>query len=353
MYRIFSFFGLSILVLASLSQVGCGNDARSMDSEGEDEDKTAVPVEVSTVIRGDISAHLVGTATLEAEDEATVVAKSGGIVAQLFVEEGGYVRIGQKLAQLEDDRLSLELERAEASLQKLQREYARNEELHEKQLVSTEEYERVRSEYEAQKAARDLAQLSLQHTTVVAPISGVVSERMIKVGNMVQAFEPTFRITDFDPLLAVMHVPERELQKLKVGQRASVRVDAFPDEQFTGRILRISPVLDPATGTFKVTVEVRDRSRRLKPGMFTRIRIVHDTHTGTLLVPKVAVVAEDMASSVFVVRDSMSFRQEVVTGYEDDKYVEVSEGIEEGATVITTGQTNLKDSSLVEIISEL
>lgn len=353
MYRFLAFVGVSILVIASFSQAGCGNDARSMDSEGEDEEKTAVPVEVSMVIRGDISAHLVGTATLEAEDEATVVAKSGGIVAELFVEEGGYVRAGQKLAQLDDDRLSLELERAEASLQKLQREYARNEELHEMQLVSTEEYERVRSEYEAQKAARDLAQLNLQHTTVVAPISGVISERMIKIGNMVQAFEPTFRITDFDPLLAVMHVPERELQKLKVGQRATLRVDAFSDEQFIGRILRISPVLDPATGTFKVTVEVRDRSRRLKPGMFTRIRVVHDTHTGTLLVPKVAVVAEDMASSVFVVRDSMSFRQEVVTGYEDDTYVEVSEGIEEGATVITTGQTNLKDSSLVEIINEL
>ena len=324
-----------------------------MDAAEEEEKKPSVPVEVASVIRGDISAYLAGTATLEAEGEAVVVAKTGGIVENLFVEEGAYVEAGQKLVQLDDERLSLELERAEASLQKLQREFERNEELHAKQLVSTEEFERVRSEFEAQKAARDLARLELEHTTVVAPISGIISQRLIKTGNMVQAYEPTFGITDFDPLLAVMHVPERELNKLSVGQKATLRVDAYADESFAGTVKRISPVLDPSTGTFKVTIEVRDRSRRLKPGMFTRIRIVHDTHTNALMVPKVAVVAEDKASTVFVIRDSMSFRQPVTTGYENDRYVEVLDGVEEGTRVITTGQTNLRDSSRVEIIRQL
>ena len=324
-----------------------------MDSEEQEDDRPAIPVEVASAKSGEISAYLVGTATLEAEDEAMVVSKSGGIVAQILVEEGNYVKAGQKLAQLDDDRLALELDRAEASLQKLAREFERNEELHEKQLVSTEEYERVRSEYEAQKAARDLARLNREHTTVVAPISGVVSERLIKVGNMVQAYEPTFRITDFDPLLAIMHVPERELNKLRVGHRAALRVDAYPGETFVGRIERISPVLDAGTGTFKVTVEVRDRSLRLKPGMFTRIRIVHDTHAETLLVPKEAVLAEDDESTVFVIRDSMVFRQTVETGYEDESFVEILAGLEEGAQVITTGQSSLKDSSRVEVISEI
>lgn len=353
MIRFSGYLLAAFVVVASVVHSGCGNDAKSMDAEENKDERPAIPVEVASATTGDISAHLTGTATLEAEDEATVVSKSGGIVAEILVEEGSYVKAGQKLAQLDDDRLSLELERAEASLQKLAREYERNQELHDKQLVSTEEYERVRSEFEAQKAARDLASLSLEHTTVVAPISGIVSERMIKVGNMVQAYEPTFRITDFDPLHAIMHVPERELNKLQVGHRASLRVDAYPNDEFVGRIERISPVLDPATGTFKVTVEVRDRSLRLKPGMFTRIRIIHDTHAGTLLVPKEAVLAEDNESTVFVIRDSMTFRQTVETGYEDERYIEIVDGLDEGVQVITTGQSSLKDSSRVEVISQI
>ncbi len=341
----------TVCVFLVFSQLGCGSDASSMDMPENEEEVSAVPVEVAEVTRGDISAHLVGTATLEAVEEATVVAKSGGIVQEILTEEGQFVRKGQKLAQLDDDRLALELTRAEASLQKLQREFERNEELHAKQLVSTEEYERVRSEFEAQQAARDLAKLSLEHTAVVAPISGVVSERLIKTGNMVQAYEPTFRITSFDPLHAIMHIPERELKKLGVRQPATLRVDAFAGEEFTGRVERISPVLDPATGTFKVTVEIRDRTRRLKPGMFTRVRIVYDTHSEALLVPKEAVVTEDKASSVFVVNDTLSFRRPVEVGFEDDRFVEVLSGVEIGSQVIVTGQNNLKDSSRVEIVT--
>ncbi len=353
MTRFWGFLAVLVLVVMAAAQTGCGNDAKSMESHEGNDERPAVPVEVATAVTGDISAYLVGTATLEAEDEATVVAKSGGIVVEILSEEGSYVKAGQKLAQLDDDRLALELERAEAGLQKLLREFERNAELHEKQLVSTEEFERVRSEYEAQRAARDLARLSLEHTAVVAPISGIVSERLIKVGNMVQAYEPAFRVTDFDPLHAIMHVPERELNKLRVGHRASLRVDAHPGEDFIGRIERISPVLDPTTGTFKVTVEVRDRSLRLKPGMFTRIRIVYDTHAETLLVPKEAVLAEDDESTVFVIRDSMTFRQPVQTGYEDDRYIEILDGLQEGAEVITTGQSSLKDSSRIEVISQI
>ncbi|NNE45463.1 MAG: efflux RND transporter periplasmic adaptor subunit [Rhodothermales bacterium] len=353
MIRISGFLLTLLLVIAATTQLGCGNDAKSMDADEDKDSRPAVPVEVAAVVSGDISAYLVGTATLEAEEQAMVVSKSGGIVEQIFAEEGNYVKAGQKLAQLDDERLALEVDRAEASLQKLAREFERNEELYEKQLVSSEEYERVRSEYEAQKAARDLARLSLDHTTVIAPITGIISQRLIKVGNMVQAYEPTFQITDFDPLHAIMHVPERELNKLTVGHSASLKVDAYPSERFTGRIKRISPVLDPATGTFKVTVEVRDSSKRLKPGMFTRIRIVYDTHDQTLLVPKEAVLAEDDESTVFVIRDSMTFRQVVRTGYEDERFVEILDGLDEGSQVITTGQSSLKDSARVEIVSNI
>jgi membrane fusion protein (multidrug efflux system) len=341
--------GLSLLTAGSLFEMGC-NDAHSENPTEQAEEPPSIPVEAAPVTTGDISAFFVGTATLETEGEAVVVAKAGGIVKAVLVEEGMYVKAGQPLAHLDDERLALEAARAEARLKKSRRDFERKTELHEKKLISAEEYERVKSEYEAQQADFNLTRLSLEYMTVRAPISGVVSERMIKVGNMVQTHEATFRITDFDPLLAVMHVPEREMSRLRVGQTAEVLVDALPERVFTGRIKRISPVVDPATGTFKVTIEVRDRTKALKPGMFGRIRIVYDTHRGALLVPREAVITEDDADAVFVVRDSMTFRRTVQTGYANSDYVEILDGLAPGDLVITTGQTNLRDSSKVEVI---
>lgn len=341
--------GLLALVALPLAQMGCSDDAQSQPPE--EETVPALPVEAAAVTTGNISAFFSGTATLEAEEEAQVVAKTGGIVAQIFVEEGHYVKAGQPLAQLDDERLALELARTEAALRKLEREYERNGELHQKKLISTEEYERVRSDFEAQKAAFDLAKLSVDYTTIVAPISGTISERLIKVGNMVQTHAPTFRITDFDPLLAVIHAPERELNKLRAGQAATLRADALPGTTFNGKIKRISPIVDATTGTFKVTVEVRDRTRQLKPGMFGRVGIVYDTHEGAMLIPKQAVIEEDNAASVFVIRDSMALRQSVQTGYSEGATVEILSGLSVGDRIITTGQSNLRDSTKVDVIN--
>jgi membrane fusion protein (multidrug efflux system) len=208
-------FLFALLLGGSVFQAGCGDDAQSAPTE---EDAPALPVETAAVETGEISAFFSGTATLTAEQETDVVAKSGGIVSSISAEEGQYVRKGQILAQLDDERLALEVARAETDLNRLLRERDRNEEMFSRQMISAEEIDRSRSAYDAQKAAYDLAKLALEHTTVRSPISGVVSSRMIKVGNMVQTFAPTFRVTSFSPLLAEMHVPERELNKLSTGQ---------------------------------------------------------------------------------------------------------------------------------------
>ncbi|MFT4605852.1 MAG: membrane fusion protein (multidrug efflux system), partial [Rhodothermales bacterium] len=168
---------LFILLLSGAAfQTGCGDDALSAPTEDE---APALPVETAAVQAGEISAFFSGTATLTAAQETDVVAKSGGIVSSIAAEEGQYVRKGAILAQLDDERLALEVTRAETDLNRLLRERDRNDEMFERQLISAEENDRSRSAYDAQKAAYDLAKLALEHTTVRSPISGVVSSRMI------------------------------------------------------------------------------------------------------------------------------------------------------------------------------
>lgn len=335
---------------AALTACGNAQTAHPAPADTETDESTAVPVEAALAVSGNISARYAATGTLEAEHDAEVVAKVGGVVEQLLVEEGDRVVAGQVLAKLDDDRLRIEVARAEANLAKLEQEYRRNRKLHESQLVSAETFERLGHELAAMRAELDLARLQLEYTEIRAPFDGIVAERHIKIGNMIEQNAPAFRVTTYDPLIVRLHVPERELNKLAKGQPARVRVDALAGETFEGVVDRVSPVVDSATGTFTVTIAVREAAK-LKPGMFGRVAIVYDTRDETVLVPRSAVVFEDARTSVFVVTDGAAERRSVVTGYINDGMIEIVDGVAAGEQVITVGQNSLKAGARVAVVN--
>lgn len=341
---------LGVIGLVTIVTSSCNTDSQSKNISDEDSTAT-VPVEAALAQTGDISAYYSSTATLEADEEATVAAKVRGIVQKINVEEGDYVDAGDVLVQLEDNQLRLEAKRAKATMDRLKNELERKRELFNKNLISAQEFENAKYEYQAQQSDYELARLQIEYSQIQAPISGVISERMIKVGNMINTDEEVFQITDFDPLLAVLNVPEHEMDKLEKGQAALIQVDAVKNKTFKGQVLRISPVVNPETGTFKVTVTVKDESRQLKPGMFGRVRIVYDTRQNTVMVPKNAVTNEDGSSSVFVINNRQAFRKTVNTGYTNGDNVEVLSGLSPADTVVTIGQSSLQDSVIVEIVS--
>lgn len=340
---------LAVLALSILTLQACGNGEDQSNMQGEEE-TIIIPVEAKDVQRGDISAYYSNTATLEAVEEATIVSKVRGIVQKLMVEEGDYVEAGQVLAKIEDDQYRIETERAKATMDRMYNDYQRNKELFEKELISAEVYENSRFEYESQKSTYELAQLNYEYTNIKSPISGVIAERFIKVGNMISTDEQAFEVTDFDPIQAILHIPEHERAKIRNGQRAELQADALPGETFTGNVERISPTIDPQTGTFKVTVYLNDDRDMLRPGMFGRIKIVYDTRMNTKMIPKAAVINVDETQSVFVVRDSLAFRKMIRTGYANGVNIEVLEGLDDGEIVVTTGQGSLTDSTKVNVV---
>jgi membrane fusion protein (multidrug efflux system) len=329
---------------------GSANTAGA-DKKKDGEEVLPVPVEVISPFRGDVFAMYSGTASLETEEEALIVAKVGGEVTELLVEEGDRVKEGDILARLDGDRLRLEMQRAYANLKKLQQEYDRNVELHDKGLVSAGAFEGIKYELESLKAAYNLARLEYSYTDIRAPIDGVITERFIKVGNTISANDKAFQITDMDPLLSYLFVPEKEFRRLKPGQSARMTVDAIPGEVFDASILRISPVVDPETGTFKVTLAIVDPSTRLKPGMFGRFQIIFDQRQNVLLVPRVAILEDETQQSVFVVEDGVAKRRTIQTGYSMGENIEVTGGLSGDETVITLGQTGLKDGAEVTVIA--
>ena len=327
------------------------SEADSDTSDDEEEEAPAIPVETAVASRGDVYATYSGTAAVEAFADATVVAKVGGEVREIFVEEGDDVNTGQLLARLDGDRLRLEQKQTEANLRKLQRDHQRNVDLRDRGLISDGDFEKIQYDMEALEATNKLAILQLSYSEIRSPINGVISERFIKIGNMMEIDGQTFTVTSLEPLISYLHVPEREYRKIAAGQNAAMIVDALGGAIFPGKVARISPVVDPATGTFKITIEVKDETRRLKPGMFARIAVVHDMHANVLQVPRSALIDEVGTVSVFVVEDDVAIRRVVETGFSNEGRVEINSGITETDNFVIVGQAGLKDGTKVIVIN--
>ena len=333
-----------VLVLTACQQ-GPGDGAK------DDEDETPpVPVETSKPVRGDVFAVYSGTAPIEAFAEADVIAKVEGVVEQILFEEGDDVAEGEVLARLDGDRLRLELNESRARLDKMRRDFERNQELREKGLLSEGDFEKLRFDLEALEASYNLASLELDYTQIRAPIDGVVSERYVKIGTTIRVGDRAFKVTSFEPLVAYMHVPEREYRQIRAGQPVAIDIDALAGERIFAEVTRISPVVDPQTGTFKITIEIRDEERRIKPGMFGRMSIVYDVHENVLQIPRSAVIEDRGDETIFIVENGEAVRRVVQTGYGSEGMVEITDGLGDEDEVVTVGHVGLKPGAKVKVI---
>jgi membrane fusion protein (multidrug efflux system) len=338
-------------VAICLGLTGCGSSDASQKGHTPTAAESAIPVEIALPARKELLATYSGTATLEAEADADVIAKVQGEVQKLLVEEGDRVAAGQLLAALDGRQLRLEAAQAAAELAKLERDYRRQVELNQKGLVAAGTFENLRYDLEALRARHDLAELQLSYTEIRAPFAGVIAARHIKLGQTVQPNATLFRITDPSPLKAHVFVPERELKRLKPGQTASVQVDAAPGRTFLARVSLVSPTIDTRTATFKATVEIDDASGELRPGMFARVGIVFERKQQALQIPRIALVETDGERSVFVVQSGVARQLSVGTGLSDAGNVEILEGLSGDEQVVVVGQSGLKDGNKVRIVT--
>jgi membrane fusion protein (multidrug efflux system) len=341
----------SLLLVSAFGLSGCGSDAKAAQSKAPEDTTPAIPVEASPTKRGEVAATYSGTTTLEAAEEASVVAKVGGTVSEIYAEEGRVVRAGDALAKVDDTELRYDAEQAQANFDKKQQEYDRSKTLFDRKLISADAFDAVKYDLEVLKATNDIAKLNLDRTTIRSPIDGVVAKRLIKVGNTLAPNEAVYVVTDFDPLLAVLYVPENALARLKAGQPASLNADALPGKNFIGKVARLSPVVDPQTGTFKVTVEMRPAGHELAPGMFSRVSVTYDVHKNALTVPRAAIITEDGESAVYVIKAGTAHRAAVSLGYAEGDKVEITHGLSDGDMVVTLGQNSLKDGTKVAVVN--
>ncbi|GAA0783094.1 MULTISPECIES: efflux RND transporter periplasmic adaptor subunit [Pseudomonadati] len=328
---------------------GCNGEAEQV----KEEDKFAVPVETTLVAQGNVSSFYSTTATLEAPQEAHVMTRISGLIDNINVEEGDRVTTGQVLAVIDAKRQQYDFNRSQAEVQIIEQELNRLRKMTNKEFISQDTMAKLEFNLQAAIAKRDLAELQVKESRIVSPIDGVIAKRHVKQGNMVREFDELFYVVNQDELHGIVHLPEQQLPSLRLGQHASVRQNQHDNNLVDATVLRISPIVDAQSGTFKVTLAVPNKKAQLKAGMFTRVEIKYDTHDDVITVPYNALINQDDTQALYVIKDTIAERRVVNLGYRQDNTVEIISGVALGEQIVIRGQQNLKDQSLVEVINPL
>jgi RND family efflux transporter MFP subunit len=316
---------------------------------GREHPTAAVPVEVAVVERREISSYLETNGTLEAEDEVDLVARVTAPIVELSVEEGMEVKRGQVLARLDDRELRARAEVSRVNLNEAEQAHERAVSLRNNQLISPEEFDAAFTRLETARAQYESDRILLGYTEIIAPFDGLIVARYVNYAEHVSSGTPMFRISDFDPLLCPIQVPERDMPKLRPGQEAYLTLEAWPEERFSAKVLRIRPVVDAATGTVKVTLEVESRGR-LRPGMFARVFVQTETRQDTLVIPKRALSLESIGDTVYVADGEVASRRDVKLGFQEGDLVEIVDGVSEGERIVVIGQDGLSEGTPIQVL---
>ena len=339
-------------------------------------------VELAPVTRKDmidtitVVGNLVGAATVDA------VPRGQGRLEAVYVKLGDSVRRGQAIAKIEDREIVEQIKQAEATLNvsqatirqrqadlKLaQNNMERSKSLFERDLLPRQTFDDTDARYQAAQAQLELSmaqleqtrsrldelKINLQNTIITAPVEGFIGKRTLDPGASVGANTSFMSVVDIRTVRLVINVIEKDLRRIHQGTAVEVEVDAYPGENFMGRVARLAPILDPATRTAQVEIEIPNSTYRLKPGMYARAKFTVEKHDNALVVPTLAVVDLQGKLGVWIPADEGDnpVFLPVTTGIEQQDFTEITSGVKDGQRIITTGAGSLRPGDRIVLAGQ-
>ena len=333
------YIALSLSIIAAVALTSCGK--KEQVNAVEEEELPIVTVDFAHSM--EVPQNKVYTANVEAENINNIAPASPNRIKRINVEVGDHVLAGQELVVLDKSNI----DQLRINLEQIEREYNRAVQLLEIGAGTQQAVDQLKAQLDAAKSQYDNL---LENTVLRSPITGVVTARNYDPGDMTGSL-PVLTVGQLTPVVKVMiNVSENDLATLKAGQDVEVTFDAFPGETFQGKVQRIYPTVDTATRTFEVEVRIANGQERLKPGMFARVSIDLGSRNN-VVVPDRAVVKQTGSGNkyVYVLNGSTVSYKRVELGRRLDNAYELISGIEDGDTVVITGQSRLADGVRVEV----
>jgi membrane fusion protein (multidrug efflux system) len=327
-----------IFLLVGLLPSGCNKK-----SEGG-----AAPIEMSVNVVGykavlqPISEKITLVGNLEAHDIVEIKSEIDGTVEEIKFEEGQKVKKGDLLIFIDRKKLEATLAQAEANLKMAEQTQQRYDSLVQTGAVSRQELEQAAAALEVSRAAVKLNKAEMHESVISAPFDGVMGERLISEGQFITKGTSLSFLISQDPMKAGFHVPERYLSRIEEGQAVEISVAAYPGETFKGEVYFIDPKIDEMTRTALVKAKLSNPEGKLRHGMFANLQVTVLEKPNAIVIPETALIIKGDDVQVFMVNDNQTAAiQPIKIGIRTAGFVEVTEGLAAGKTVVVEGYQKL------------
>jgi RND family efflux transporter MFP subunit len=330
-----------------------------VDSSGQGKSipKTAepIPVKVIALSKSSADAHIITSGQLTTDDEATLGFKTGGVVQAVYVREGDRISKGQVLATLDLTEINAIADQAKLGFEKAERDLARVKNLYKDSVATLEQLQNTETAYELAKAQLNSVNFNRSFSQIKAPASGFVLKKFVNAGQVVGVGDPVLRTNGAGNSQWILKsgVSDKQWSGIKVGDNATVSVDAFPGKTFEGKVIRKSETADQATGAFTVEIGVRRSDVKFAAGMFASADLHTSKTTTSWTIPYDAVLdANGNDGFVFTTSDSKTAVKTPVTIESfNNESIRISQGLENADALIVSGSAYLTDQSPITIVN--
>ncbi|OQW92564.1 MAG: hypothetical protein BWK79_14395 [Beggiatoa sp. IS2] len=300
-------------------------------------------VETAIVKIGTVVEEITAVGSLRSEESVMIRTEIDGRILTLHFIEGQTVGVGEPLITLDAAEYEAQLAESQAAVKLNEINFERAQELYNKNLGSRQAFDEAKTKLEESRAHQALDKVRLEKTVIRAPFKGTVGLRNISHGAYVKAGDDLVTFGDSSSVKLDFRVPEKFLPRVKVGQEVNMRVDAYPNKTFTGKLYTTDTAIDVETRTLLLRARIPNPNIELLSGMFARVSLTLEQRKNAILIPEQAIVPQDNDSFVFKIIEGKAVKTKVTLGQRQTGDVEVLQGLKPQDRVVTAGQMKLRD----------
>lgn len=343
------------LISSSLLFVSCKKKAEETTTQKSEKIKTEtneiiLPVKTLKIVKQDYKGYSDYIGTVNAIEKAILIAHGGGRVQSLFAKEGDKVTKNKKLCNIDAEKFENGYQSAKLNEKITKQEYERKKVHLRRGSVSQLQVDQAKAQYLVAKSQTFEAEKVKDGATCISPINGVVVERLVENFEFLPLHKPTFIVADLDKVKVNIGIPESEISGFKENGTANLFLSDETPLDVEGKVTRVSKNMNDATKTFNVEVIADNKDNTLLPGQMVRVKLLRYDLTEKIVIPTSAIVTIAKEQYVYVVKDSRAIRTKISIFTRDSKKAVIKSGINEGETIITSGQARVGDGAKVNVL---
>jgi RND family efflux transporter MFP subunit len=340
-----------IVLIAVIATLAINKHKINEANKPIDRSKTPVSVTVCKVSSASSSVEMTLPAKLKPYEEANVSVQTAGIISYLKIELGSTVRKGEAIGSINSKIAQLNLKSTLLAKEKLKDDYIRSKDLYAGNAASEVALKNSKYNYENTEMEAEQIKQQIANAQIIAPISGIITVRNLRAGEFANAGSIIASVADIHWLKATVFVDETEVYAIRLNQKVNVVSPVFPDKHLTGKVIFISPKGDE-NHNYQIDVLIQNTPEVLRAGTDVAVTFQNEIKQNRIFIPKRALISDRQDASVYVIKNNAAFVRKIDVGMSFGDSVLVAKGLVPGEIIVLSGQINLSEGSLVNILKQ-